>query len=740
MAQATLPEGPAAVVQSPPVGRSGALFLISVLGLFLELLLIRWIGTEIRIFAYLQNTVLVVCFLGLGMGCLTCRQPFRLREILIPLTVLVLLLALPPTRWALGQISEMLSLFSDFVIWYHGSAASSFEAVAAVVSGLVLTFLLMVLIWDMFVPIGRLLGKLLDDHPRPIWAYSVNVAGSLVGIWLFVLLSALYQPPFAWFAVAAVLMLPFVREDGKPPLLDLGLLTGIVALSWIAGWLPEAREVWWSPYQKLAVYEMRAQSQVGQYVIHVNNVGYQAILDLRPEATTDPRTYPPELRGLSQYDLPALLHPQPRRMLIVGAGSGNDAAGAVRNGVAEVVAVEIDPAIVRLGRAYHPERPYNDHPAVEVVIDDARSYFASSPERSFDVIAFGLLDSHTTTSMTNARLDHYVYTRESIQRARQLLKEDGVLVLSFHAQKPFIADRLAGVLKETFGEEPLSFRIPISGYGWGGAMFVAGDQAAIRQQLERNPRLKERIAAWQAAEPTVLAGAARLATDDWPYLYLEKPMIPLLHFCLAGLLGLLLWRGIRQLQVPGLLRGWDRSYWHFFFLGAAFLLLEVQNISKAAVVLGNTWEVNAVIISGILALVLLANLVVARLPGLPVGPVYVLLLGTCVGLYFLDISQFAFLPYTQRALLVGSLTSLPMLFSGIVFIRSFAAASRKDLALGANLIGALVGGLLQSVTFLVGVKALLVLVAALYFAAFLTRPLRVDETMPAAAAGEAPAG
>ena len=37
--------------------------------------------------------------------------------------------------------------------------------------------------------------------------------------------------------------------------------------------------------------------------------------------------------------------------------------------------------------------------AVVVVNDDARSYFATSAEK-FDVIAFGLLDSHTTTAMT----------------------------------------------------------------------------------------------------------------------------------------------------------------------------------------------------------------------------------------------------------------------------------------------------------------------------------------------------
>ena len=47
------------------------------------MMLIRWIGTEIRIFAYLQNTVLIVCFFGLGMGCFTCRQPIHLRRTII---------------------------------------------------------------------------------------------------------------------------------------------------------------------------------------------------------------------------------------------------------------------------------------------------------------------------------------------------------------------------------------------------------------------------------------------------------------------------------------------------------------------------------------------------------------------------------------------------------------------------------------------------------------------------------
>jgi hypothetical protein len=50
------------------------LTLISLLSLFLEMLMIRRISSEIRIFAYFKNLVLVACFLGFGLGCYLCRR------------------------------------------------------------------------------------------------------------------------------------------------------------------------------------------------------------------------------------------------------------------------------------------------------------------------------------------------------------------------------------------------------------------------------------------------------------------------------------------------------------------------------------------------------------------------------------------------------------------------------------------------------------------------------------------
>jgi len=704
--------------------QTAILFLVSVLGLFLELMLIRWIGTEIRIFAYLQNTILVVCFLGLGMGCLTCRKPIAIRRLLVSLFILVLLLAIPESRSTLGGLTSLLTAMGDLIIWDYWVAKNPMWTFFSIAAGLALAYLLMVLIANIFVPIGRLIGSLMEDHPGTIWAYSVNVAGSLAGIWLFVLLSALKQPPVVWLGLVAALVVSLIvaHVGGRASWGNVTLALSIVVLGWFAGREPTALEVRWSPYQKLVLRSGSASNLViANSHVFVNNTGYQSIIDLGQEhVNADPDHFPPAMRGLSQYDIPLLLHAQPRNVLIVGAGAGNDAAGALRNGVERVTAVEIDPEIIDLGRRYHPEKPY-DSPKIRLITDDARSFFATCKDR-FDVIIFGLLDAHTTTAMTNARLDHYVYTKESLQHARSLLGERGIMVLSFAAQKPFIADRMARALRDVFDTQPMCCHVPITHYGWGGDMFIAGDLAGVSQQIARQPRLAAQIAAWNHDHPVNLSGTTRITTDDWPYLYLDTPRVPLLYFLLAGLLFLLLIQGVGRREAGELLRGWNGSDWHFFFLGAAFLLLEVQNVSKASVVLGNTWLVNAVIISTLLAIVLISNLIVAKAPNIATRPVYLALCCTCLALYCIDVSRFAFMPYLTKALIVGCLTNLPMLFSGIIFIRSFAATARKDRALGANLFGALAGGLLQSVTFVTGIRALLLIVAGLYVASFLTRP------------------
>jgi hypothetical protein len=67
---------------------------------------------------------------------------------------------------------------------------------------------------------------------------------------------------------------------------------------------------------------------------------------------------------------------------------GNDVAAARRHGASQVDAVEIDPEVIGLGRALHPEHPYSS-PRVRVINDDARSFFAPA-DGQYDMIVFGL--------------------------------------------------------------------------------------------------------------------------------------------------------------------------------------------------------------------------------------------------------------------------------------------------------------------------------------------------------------
>ncbi len=95
------------------------IFVVSALILYLELVLIRWIGTEIRIFAYLGNLILVVCFLGVGLGCSLSERPLSSWRIGLNVFLLTFLVA-NPLHWEqlnFTLASYLLSGFEDAPIW-----------------------------------------------------------------------------------------------------------------------------------------------------------------------------------------------------------------------------------------------------------------------------------------------------------------------------------------------------------------------------------------------------------------------------------------------------------------------------------------------------------------------------------------------------------------------------------------------------------------------------------------------
>jgi len=84
--------------------------------------------------------------------------------------------------------------------------------------------------------------------------------------------------------------------------------------------------------------------------------------------------------------IPLLLHPAPRRVLVIGLASGVTVAAVARHPIDRIDVVEIEPAMLRAARLFEREnRHVLADPRVSVTIADARSFLLARPDR-WDVI------------------------------------------------------------------------------------------------------------------------------------------------------------------------------------------------------------------------------------------------------------------------------------------------------------------------------------------------------------------
>lgn len=120
--------------------------------------------------------------------------------------------------------------------------------------------------------------------------------------------------------------------------------------------------------------------------------------------------------------LPALFHPEPKSVLVVGCGAGVTAGSfVVHPSVKRIVICEIEPVIPReIAPFFHKENHDVVHdPRVEIVFDDARHFVLTTRER-FDVITSDPIHPWVKGAAT-------LYTREYFQMCRQRLNPGGVI-------------------------------------------------------------------------------------------------------------------------------------------------------------------------------------------------------------------------------------------------------------------------------------------------------------------------
>jgi spermidine synthase len=354
------------------------------------------------------------------------------------------------------------------------------------------------------------------ERRQKLSAYGFNLLGSLLGVLVMLLLSFLWGPPLVWFALCFLAILLFSLR--QPSSITIGIIFAVVGMI-ILAW--PVNPLWariYSPYQLL---EIGRSGDTGLTVIRAAGHYYQQIFDFSEEK---PGSRWDTVR--KYYELPYQAHPQPGNVAVVGAGTGNDVAAALRSGAGHVEAIEIDPAIVLAGKTGHPEKPYAD-PRVHVEVNDARSFLRRTDQK-FDLIVYGLLDSHTLLSHgSNLRLDSFVYTVEGLREARDRLKSDGVLSLSFAVLSDEMGRKIYLMMQEAFdGRPPVSVAARYDN----SVMFLESNDKnwAPSPKLSEDAGFTERTEFY--ANPSLRAD---ISTDDWPFFYMPRRIYPVSYLVMV---------------------------------------------------------------------------------------------------------------------------------------------------------------------------------------------------------------
>ncbi len=647
--------------------RIRSIVLVTMLSLLLELVLIRWLASVFPVFSFYKNFTMLACFLGLGAGYAVAeRKPCAPVLVLPMLALFVGAITLLRYDTGVGYLIFSVGWLSTFDLPVYFLLGASFILCACICY-----------------PVGQLCGKLLHSS-NSLNAYGLNLMGSILGVVALFVMSLYWLPPVIWFGATGGIMLLFVLSHDD--FLPVGIASFCVLLA-ILAWpvQPETQRIY-SPYQLL---ERTAKPDGLMQILSGGNY-YQKVYNfadskrgLESGADRYVRAY---------YEFPYNFNKTPERVAIVGSGSGNDVATALRMGAAHVDAIEIDPAIAFLGTKYHPERPYDD-PRVTLSINDARNFFRTADQK-YDLIVYGVLDSHTALSHASSlRVDSYVYTREGIAEAFRLLKPDGVLSISFTLVNDALGFKLSKILRDLPGAgKPLAVRV-LYDSSRTTAFVVKKGQAVTMPDANAFASIGFSDVSNYFAQPYP---ESAIPTDDWPFFYMVERAYPFTYMIALGMILLLSYFFVRK--TIGFSDPIDRNYLPFFFLGAGFMLVETKAITELGLHLGGTWLVIAAAIMLVLIMAFLANLIVTRTGRRLAGPAYLGLFVSLLVGYGLAIShgQWMFGPPVMQLMLSCFVLTIPLFFAGIIFSSLIGEAKINiSTAFSYNLMGALFGGVME---------------------------------------------
>jgi hypothetical protein len=657
------------------------LVVLSSLILFVELALIRWTAANDVYLVNVTNFVLLATFLGLGVGFLLSRAGRNL-------------FGLAPASLAL--LVAFVLLFPVKLVALHGPQEFQGLRGHPALSPWVNLPVIFVFVTLVMVGLGQAMARTFATF-KPLDAYRYDIVGSIGGIVVFSLLSFVGLPPIAWGAVAAA---AFVSIAGFRSAWWQWLAIAAVVVMLLFESLSTVDI--WSPYYKITTAKITTTTPGHRYpglAVWGNNIPYQTLYSVQT------------LHQIEKFYFFVYRHvpkSQLRNVLIIGAGTGNDVSVALSEGARHVDAVEIDPDLVRIGEDHNPNHAYQS-PRVTLHIDDGRAFLENTDQR-YTLILYALPDSLTALTGQSAPvgLENYLLTTQAIQAARSHLAPGGTFAM-YNYYQPFLLDRYASEIEDTFGRSPcVEFGDSLSGRRQA-VLTVSSDGSTPN------------CSSYWHGRPTAQV------SDDRPFPYLPNPSIPTYYLWVVALIV------AASLAIVRIVAGPLRRMVPFvdlFFMGAAFMLLESKNIVQFALFFGTTWYVNSLVFAGVLVSIY-AAVETARHIGLPKPVVlYGALLVALAIAYVVPQATLLALPAVPRFLAATALAFAPIFLANLVFAQRFKDVSSSTTAFAANLLGTILGGVLEYLSLLTGFRFLLFLVAILYGLAFLFGRRHLAATTP----------
>ena len=668
------------------------------LGLFLELAIIRIHSSYFQLFAYFKNLSLLSCFLGLGVGYSFSKVRLYSLNWTFPLVALqvsfmYILKDTPVTLFFQNPVSE---------IWNMGQSI----AVGSLHVILIYFFISVIFLFNAvaFIPLGHLVARLMLNTD-PLKAYSYDLIGAIAGICLFTILSFLWTGPTIWLVISFSILIFF--QFNLKINIKFSCITFVILILSLNIFNDTSKMDLHSPYQNVSVKFNNNQLQ--PITVQSNNIWLQTPLDLSNESNQRKN-----LEWHKFYIVPfTSTNYDFKDILIVGSGTGNDVATAIRYSKGNIDAVEIDPLVANLGEKFHPENPYSNS-RVNLIINDARN-FIKEIDKKYDLIVYSVLDSHANlSSKGGVRLDSYVYTVESFYEAKKKLKENGVMFLSFAVSTEQMGNKIFKMLKMNFDNEP---KILTRDYKTDDKNFIEGIYSFVVSNKDLSLDLsKSNFIETNVFKDKKFYEDVDVSTDDWPFFYMSYRIYPVSYVVLISVIFLISWFFLKNLTKMSL----SKFSYPSFFLGVGFMLMETKGITELAKIYGSTWFVVSIVITAILSMAYLANLFIIKGIKISINQIYFFLILSLLLSYSVTFINFYNYPILLLKFIIPIVLTFPVFFSGLAFSRELVRYGSTANALSCNILGAIVGGLLEYNSMYFGFKFLYLVAIFFYFMAYLS--------------------